>query len=322
MDDVAASKKSTISSGTVVFFVVALIAGAVVFFLFLSNWNRSGKDNGTSSRSSPGPSSPAGPWKYARDTMRGMVSSTPEHSSSKDNPQDCANWCQAQPKAAYFNYNSGGSSASVDGNNCYCVTTDQIDNLDQGPKSMCIFNAQGWASGPVETQPSTPCPEWLINLSSCHTAQEIEGWPNAQSAEAITPKGSFHDSTSCVNACEQASKDVQAALFVHDELAQPSAACGCYRKWDSDTACFDPNGIFENKDVTLDLWTRDKVTQCPPNFEGCSPVGHCTCTCNPSSPFDCGWFGTQHTCAEGKTPTCSKKYCDTTDPTPCTCACL
>ena len=312
-------KKPGSSAAVVVFFVVFLIGAAVVFFLVISKSHV--KDGGGSRSSSKSVSpSPTDPRKFSKDTLRGMVPS--KASSSQNSPEECATWCQAQPNAAYFNFNS--AAATNDGDNCFCVTSDEIDNLDNGPKAQCVFHMKGWSSGPVSAQPSALCPSKLVNLSSCHTAKDVGGWPDPQFAEAISPKGDFHDSASCARACELASSEVQAALFYSLEGQPP--ACGCYRKWTSETACFDPKQMFQDPDVIVDLWAADQDTKCSKDkpLEGCPTVGTCKCKCDSPhihTPLSCmvdGW--NDNNCSKGFKPRCSMKLCsDVSDCSPCRC---
>lgn len=81
-----------------------------------------------------------------------------------------------------------------------------------------------------------PSATGLTNKSSCKTTKDIPGWPDKVLAQYEDPSKTvtITDAASCATACETASPDIQAAMYL-----APTNECACYKKWDSSSACYD-----------------------------------------------------------------------------------
>ena len=95
----------------------------------------------------------------------------------------------------------------------------------------------------------------LTNVSSCNTTDDIEGWPDQTLAQYIDPSssGPFTGAAACATACEKASTDVQAAIYLSN------GECKCYKNWNVSSACYtDPHF----GDIIPTLITKSADTLC------------------------------------------------------------
>lgn len=276
----AQTSSSSVSAGLLIFIMVGVILG-VIGIAYASRGSapskKSSKKSSEASAHSSGGGSIKPKWNRLPNTRRGVVDDAgvikPMEEDVRGQPRkntldQCADWCKNTQDGVYFNYNENDQS-------CVCIPK-SVGFGETNHLTQCITPEEGSWTGPVgPTFPHALCPPgW--NVSTCHNASELGGWPSEQRAKMISSETGVPYSSTCVKKCEKDGKhEAEAAVFQKKQSGETE--CRCYgdwtvAQWNDDvndpraaamTACFgEAFADIEDRDAYYDLWSRSGMTGC------------------------------------------------------------